>query len=129
RLGGRRHDPGRQGRRLLRAGRRLHPLGSERRHEDLRLQLSGDQGVDPAGAHRKTHLERGDREIENVQASVQSQVRNEQLEASSYKLPASGNDVGRTLWARPWGGPFGPAPQMSFRALKLEARSPKLRVL
>ena len=35
-----------QGRRPVRHGRRVHPLGSERRPEDLRLQLPGDQGID-----------------------------------------------------------------------------------
>ena len=40
----------RQGGRLLHPGRRLHPLGRQGRPEDLRLQLSGDQGVDRAGA-------------------------------------------------------------------------------
>ena len=33
-------------------GRRVHPLGSERRPEDLRLQLPGDQGIDPARARQ-----------------------------------------------------------------------------
>ena len=48
---GGRHPEG-QGRRLLHPGRRVHPLGSEGRQEDLRLQLPGDQGIDRARARR-----------------------------------------------------------------------------
>ena len=39
--------------RLLRPGRRVHPLGREGRQEDLRLQLPGDQRIDPARARQQ----------------------------------------------------------------------------
>ena len=44
---GRRHPEG-PGRRALPHGGGVHPLGRRRRPEDLRLQLQGDDGVDPA---------------------------------------------------------------------------------
>ena len=34
-------------------GRRVHPLGSQRRPEDLRLQLSGDEGIDRSARSRQ----------------------------------------------------------------------------
>ena len=64
-------------RRLLRSGRRLHPLGRQGRPEDLRLQLSGDQRVDPAGACQQAECERGDHGREDGQAPVRERRRSE----------------------------------------------------
>src|SRR3989442_1202968 len=61
RLGRGRCHPARSRGRLVRSGRRLHPLGRQGRPKDLRIQLAGDQGVDPAGARPQTGCERGDR--------------------------------------------------------------------
>ncbi len=62
--------PREQGGRLLRSGRRLHPLGRKGRPEDLRLQLSGDEGVDPAGTRQQAERERCDRGCEDGQAPI-----------------------------------------------------------
>src|SRR6185295_6260646 len=74
RLGRERRDPEGQGRRLLRHGRRVHPLGRRRRQEDLRLQLPGDQGIDPARARQEADRRRGAGGIEDREASVQPEV-------------------------------------------------------
>ena len=47
---------------------------AKRRPEDLRLQLPGDQGVDPAGTRGKAGRQRSDRRFEDGQAPVQPEV-------------------------------------------------------
>ena len=68
----RRHPEG-QGRRSVHPRRRVHPLGSGRRQEDLRLQLPGDEGIDRARARRQADRERRARRREDGEAPVQSQ--------------------------------------------------------
>ena len=84
--------PQRQGRRLLHHGRRVHPLGRQRRPEDLRLQLPGDQGIHPARAGRQADRRRGDRRLQDGQAPVQPEVevdgeasRHDQVETSDLR--------------------------------------------
>ena len=55
------HHPRGRRRRPLHHRRRLHPLGSHGRQEDLRLQLPGDQGIDRARAEGRAERERGRR--------------------------------------------------------------------
>ena len=51
-------------------GGRVHPLAGRERQEDLRLQLSGYQGVDPAGAPGQADGRRGAAEVQGGAASV-----------------------------------------------------------
>ena len=53
---------------------RVHPLGSGRRHEDLRLQLQGDDGVDRARARQEADRGRSARRRQDGQAPVQPEV-------------------------------------------------------
>ena len=73
---------------LLHPRGRVHPLGSRRRPEDLRLQLQGDQGIHRARAEGQADGRGSDRRIEDGEAPVQPEV-SQCCEAGSSEDPAS----------------------------------------
>ncbi|KAF1857810.1 hypothetical protein Lal_00041282, partial [Lupinus albus] len=72
-LRGRGHHPGGRGRRPVRAGRRVHPLGSGRRRQDPAVQLRGHQALDPARCERRAEGLRRHRAAQLGQAPLRRQ--------------------------------------------------------